>query len=50
VLGSFFGSLSSFSGIMGFFFIFLYNFIGHFSAAVHPDIGIKLPAHQSGFV
>jgi hypothetical protein len=34
---------------MGFFFIFLYNFVGHFSAAVHPDIGIKFPAHQSGF-
>jgi hypothetical protein len=34
---------------MGFFFIFPYNFVGHLSAAVHPDIGIKLPAHQSGF-
>jgi hypothetical protein len=34
---------------MGFFFIFLYNFVGHFSATIHPDIGIKLPAHQSGF-
>jgi hypothetical protein len=34
---------------MGFFFIFLYNCIGHFSVVVHPDIRIKFPAHQSGF-
>jgi hypothetical protein len=34
---------------MGFFFIFLYNFVSHFSAAIYPDIGIKFPAHQSGF-
>ena len=34
---------------MGFFFIFLYDFAGQFSATVHPDIGIKLPAHQSSF-
>jgi hypothetical protein len=34
---------------MGFFFIFIYNFVGHLSATVHPDIRIKLPAHQSGF-
>jgi hypothetical protein len=34
---------------MGFFFIFLYNFVSHFSTAIHPDIGIKFPAHQRGF-
>jgi hypothetical protein len=34
---------------MGFFFILLYNFVDHYSATIHPDIGIKLPAHQSGF-
>jgi hypothetical protein len=34
---------------MGFFFIFLYNFVDHLSAAFHPDIGIKFPAYQSGF-
>jgi hypothetical protein len=34
---------------MGLFFIFLYNLVSHFSATVHPDIGIKLPAHQSSF-
>jgi hypothetical protein len=47
-LGNFFGSLSFFLSIMGFIFIFLYDFVGHFLATVHPDIGIKLPAHQSG--
>jgi hypothetical protein len=48
-LGSLFGSTSFFSGIMGFFFIFLYDFVGQFSAIVHPNIGIKLSTHQSSF-
>jgi hypothetical protein len=34
---------------MGFLFIFLYNFVGQFSATVHPDIRIKFSAHQSSF-
>jgi hypothetical protein len=42
-------SLSFFSGVMGVFFILLYNFIGQFSATVHSDIRIKLSAHQSRF-
>jgi hypothetical protein len=49
MLSSFFGSLSFLSGIMGFSFIFLYNFVSHISATIHPDIRIKLLAHQSGF-
>jgi hypothetical protein len=48
-LGSLFGSLSFFPSIMGFFFISIYNFVGHLPATVHLDIEIKLPAHQSGF-
>jgi hypothetical protein len=44
-LSSFFGSLSFFSGIMGFFFIFLYDLIGQFSATVHPNIKVKLSTH-----
>jgi hypothetical protein len=32
-LTSLFGSLSFFSGIMGFFFMFIYSFIGYLSAA-----------------
>jgi hypothetical protein len=34
---------------MGILFIFIYNFVGHFSTTVHPDVGIKFPAHQRGF-
>jgi hypothetical protein len=34
---------------MGFFFILLYDFVGQFSATVHPDIRIKFSAHQSSF-
>jgi hypothetical protein len=49
VLSSLFGLLSFFSGIMGFFFIFLYSFIGYLAAALHPNIGIEFPAHQSSF-
>jgi hypothetical protein len=48
-LSSFFGSPSFFSGFMGFFFIFLYDFVGQFSATVHPNIGVKLSIHQSSF-
>jgi hypothetical protein len=44
-LGSFFGSFRFFSSIVGFFFIFLYDFIGQFLATVHLDIGIKFSAH-----
>jgi hypothetical protein len=48
-LSSLFGSLSFFSDIMGFFFIFLYSFVGYLTAALHPNIGIEFPAHQSSF-
>jgi hypothetical protein len=46
---SLFGSPSFFSGIMDFFFILLYDFVGQLLATVHPDIGIKFSAHQSSF-
>jgi hypothetical protein len=49
VLSSFLGSPSFFSGIMGLFFIFLYDFVGQFSATVHPNIGVKLSTQQSSF-
>jgi hypothetical protein len=48
-LSSLFGSLGFFSGVMGFFFIFLYSFVGYFSAALHPNVGIEFPVHQSSF-
>jgi hypothetical protein len=48
-LSSLFGSLGFFSGIMGFFFIFLYSFVSNLSATPHPNIGIKFPAYQSSF-
>jgi hypothetical protein len=34
---------------MGFFFIFLYDFVGQFLTTVHPNIGVKLSTHQSSF-
>jgi hypothetical protein len=34
---------------MGFFFISLYNLVGHFSTTFHPDIGIEFSIHQSSF-
>jgi hypothetical protein len=48
-LGSLFGSLGFFSGFMGYFFIFLYSFVGYLSAALHPNVGIEFPAHHSSF-
>jgi hypothetical protein len=44
-LGSFFGSFRFFSSIVGFFFIFVYDFIGQFSATIHLDIRIKFSAY-----
>jgi hypothetical protein len=48
-LSSLFGSLGFFSGIMGFFFIFLYSFVSNLAAVPHPNIRIKFPAYQSSF-
>jgi hypothetical protein len=48
-LSSLFSSLSFFSSIMGFFFIFLSSSVGYLAAAFHPNIGKKFPAHQSSF-
>jgi hypothetical protein len=31
------------------FFTFLYNFMGHLSATIHPDIIIEFSAHQGCF-
>jgi hypothetical protein len=34
---------------MGFFFIFLYCFVGYLATGLHPNIGIKFSTHQSSF-
>jgi hypothetical protein len=34
---------------MGVFFTFLYNFMSHLSATIHPDIIIEFSAHQGCF-
>jgi hypothetical protein len=41
-LCSFFSMSCFCSGVMGVFFTFLYNFMGHFSATIHPDIIVKI--------
>jgi hypothetical protein len=38
-----------YSGVMGAFFTFLYNFLGHLSTTIHLDIIVKSPAHQACF-
>jgi hypothetical protein len=48
-LCSFFSSSCFCSDVMGVYFTFLYNFMGHLSATIHPDIIVKFPAHQGCF-
>jgi hypothetical protein len=46
---SFFSLPCFYSGVMGGFFTFLYNFMGHLSATIHLDIIIEFSAHQGCF-
>jgi hypothetical protein len=44
------GCVSCFySGVMGVFFTFLYNFMRYLSATIHPDIIIEFSTHQGCF-
>jgi hypothetical protein len=43
-LCSFFSLPCFCSGVMGVFLTFLYNFMGHLSATIHPDIIVKFLA------
>jgi hypothetical protein len=36
-------------GLYGFLFTFLYNSVSHLSATIHPDIIVKIFAHQGRF-
>jgi hypothetical protein len=48
-LRSFFSSSCFCSGVMGVFFTFLYNFMGHLSTTIYPDIIVEFSAHQGCF-